>query len=311
MKEIIPPIDRSLLVDELTSDKFVRKTNANNNSIYIVSAHNAPNVMQEIGRLRELTFRGAGGGTGKSVDIDEYDTAESPFQQLLVWNDEAKEIVSAYRFIMGKDVPLDVDGHPKTPTTKLFRFSQKFIENQWQQSIELGRSFVQPKYQGTTNPRVGLFSLDNLWDGLGALTVDKPEAKYFFGKMTMYNAYNREARNWVLSFLAEHFKGDPSLVTAVSPVPIDPKYKEMMSVFTHGNFKEDLKTLTENIRNLKENIPPLIKSYMQLSATMQCFGSSENPDFGPVEEIAILISIPDIYEEKIKRHIQSYQKGTY
>lgn len=308
MEKIIDPIDRELIKSELTEDKFLRTTNVGGNSIYLITAHNAPNTMLEIGRLREVTFRAAGGGTGLKVDIDEYDTAKVPFVQLLVWNDEAEEIISSYRYIRCKDVPLDANGYPHTPTSKLFRLSPKFIENEWQETIELGRSFVQPKYQGTNNPRLGLFSLDNLWDGLGALAVDHSDIKYFFGKMTMYDTYNRIARNWILTFLNKYFKGDENLVAPFHPVTVDPKGEPLKLIFKQDSFKEDFRYLNENIRNLKESIPPLIKSYISLSSTMQCFGASRNPEFGEVEEIAILITIADIYEEKKKRHILSYRK---
>lgn len=304
MKPIIDPIDKEILKSELTENKFVRTTNACSNQIYSITAHDSPNVMREIGRLREITFRQAGGGTGEEVDIDHYDTDEIPFRQLIVWNNKEEEIVSAYRYILGKDVPLNENGYPDTPTSKLFQFSEEFIHGKWKECIELGRSFVQPKYQGTTNPRLGLFSLDNMWDGLGALTVDFPQAKYFFGKMTMYNSYNRLARNMILNFLQTNFQGDENLVKPFNPVNIDKNV--LKNILSTGTLKERFKTLNDNVRNLKTSIPPLIKTYMSLSATMKYFGASENPEFGPVEEIAILIDIADIYEEKKKRHIISY-----
>jgi hypothetical protein len=269
--------------------------------------------MREIGRLREITFREAGGGTGKEMDIDEYDTAEIPFKQLLVWNNENKEIVSSYRFILGKEAPLDKNGYPHTPTSKLFHFSKKFIEGKWQKTIELGRSFVQPKYQGTTNPRLGLFSLDNLWDGLGTLAVDYPDTKFFLGKMTMYNSYNRLARNLILFFLRKYFKGDKNLIAPLNPAKGDKGKHVFRSIFRNGSYKEDFRALNDNVRDLKTSIPPLIKSYMSLSSKMKCYGASANPEFGPVEEIAISIKIADINEEKKKRYIYSYksrkQKG--
>ena len=309
MKEIIPPVDTKLIEKELTADKFLRSTNVGNNSIYIVTAHDSPNVMREIGRLREFTFREAGGGTGNEVDIDEYDTAEIPFKQLIVWNNETKEIISSYRFILGKDVPLNENGYPHTPTSKLFHFSNKFIENQWQKTIELGRSFVQPKYQGTVNPRIGLFSLDNLWDAVGTLAVDYPDTKFFLGKMTMYDSYNRLARNLILIFLKKYFKGKKDLITPIHPAIIDKRKNVFRSIFRNGSYKEDFKVLNDNIRDLKTSIPPLIKSYMSLSRKMKCFGASANPEFGPVEEIAILIKIKDINEDKKKRYIYSYKNG--
>ena len=306
MENIIEPVNRKKLEAELTPDRFLRKTNAADNDIYMIDAHNAPNVMLEIGRLREITFRAAGGGTGKSVDIDEYDTCEVPFKQLLVWNDKDKEIISSYRFILGRDVPLDANGYPHTPCSKLFRFSQKFIENQWQKTIELGRSFVQPQYQATSDTRIGLFSLDNMWDGLGTLVVDYPDQEYFFGKMTMYNSYNRMARNMILNFLEKRFKGDDSLITPFNPT--QKSEKPLKEMFTGGTLAEDFKILNHNILDIKTTIPPLIKAYMSLSSTMQYFGASANEEFGEVEEIAILLTIKDIYEKKISRHINTYQK---
>lgn len=307
MENIIEPIDKKLLKAELTEERFLRKTNAGGNDIYMVNAHNAPNVMQEIGRLRELTFRAeAGGGTGKSADIDEYDLAEIPFQQLIVWNDEEQEIVSAYRFILGKDVPLDANGYPHTPCSKLFHFSEKFIHEEWPQTIELGRSFVQPKYQAGNRNRANLFSLDNMWDGLGTLIVDYPETKYFFGKMTMYNSYNRLARNWILNFLTKYFKGDETLMKPFHPTQATPK--AIKSIFTGNSFSEDFKILNRNILDIKATIPPLIKAYMSLSASMQYFGASANEEFGDVEEMGILITITDMYEKKIMRHVDSYKR---
>ena len=306
MENIIEPVDRKLLEEELTPDRFLRKTNAAGNDIYMIDAHNAPNVMLEIGRLRELTFRAAGGGTGQATDIDEFDTCEIPFKQLLVWNAEDREIISSYRFILGKEVPLDENGYPHTPCSKLFRFSQTFIENQWQKSIELGRSFVQPKYQATSNSRLGLFSLDNMWDGLGTLIVDYPDQEYFFGKMTMYNSYNRMARNMILNFLEKRFKGDASLITPFNPT--QKSEKPLKEMFTGGTLAEDFKILNQNILDIKTTIPPLIKAYMSLSSTMQYFGASANEEFGEVEEIAILLTIKDIYDKKISRHINTYKK---
>ena len=306
MENIIAPVDRKILESELTQDRFLRKTNAADNDIFMIDAHNAPNVMLEIGRLREITFRAAGGGTGKSMDIDEYDTCEIPFKQLIVWNDKDKEIISSYRFILGRDVPLDENGYPHTPCSKLFRFSQTFIENQWQKTIELGRSFVQPKYQATNDSRLGLFSLDNMWDGLGTLVVDYPDQEYFFGKMTMYNSYNRVARNMILNFLEKRFKGDASLITPFNPT--QKSEKPLKEMFTGGTLAEDFKILNQNILDIKTTIPPLIKAYMSLSSTMQYFGASANEEFGEVEEIAILLTIKDIYEKKINRHINTYEK---
>jgi len=305
MKQIIEPVDRELLLKELTPDKFVRHTNNANNELYIFTAHNAPNLMREVGRLRELTFRSAGGGTGEEVDIDEYDTCDNCYKQLIVWDPHEKEILGGYRFhsvdpTKGEEINLS--------TKHLFYFSDKFIREYMPQMIELGRSFVQPKYQSLSRSGKGLYALDNLWDGLGALIVLNPHIKYFFGKVTMYRTYNVEARNMLLYFFEKYFKDTEGLVTPIHPIEVNIDRQAMAQIFTGKNYDEDYKILSKKIREFGERIPPLINSYMNLSPSMKVFGTVINPYFGEVEETAILITIPDIYQHKVERHISTFIK---
>ena len=205
MQDIIQPVDRSLLKAELTKEKLLRRTNKSDNEIYVITAHDSPHVMQEIGRLREIAFRYYGGGTGFPVDIDEFDTMEDAYRQLIVWNPEEEMILGGYRFLCGSDVRLDEQGKPVLATSHLFDFSEQFIREYLPYIVELGRSFVALEFQATRSGSTrGLFVLDNLWDGLGALSVIDPTLQYFFGKVTMYNTYNTEARNMILYFLQLH-----------------------------------------------------------------------------------------------------------
>ena len=213
MQDIIKPIDRALLKAELTGDKKLRRTNKSNNEIYIITAHDSPNVMQEIGRLREIAFRYYGGGTGFPVDIDEYDTMDDAYRQLIVWSPEDEQILGGYRFLCGSDVKFDKAGKPVLATSHLFNFSDKFNKEYLPYTVELGRSFVTLEYQSTRSGSAkGLFVLDNLWDGLGALSVVDPSLQYYFGKVTMYNTYNSEARNMILYFLNMHFPDPEKLI---------------------------------------------------------------------------------------------------
>ena len=202
METIIEAVPASEIIKELTEERFVRKTNFGHNEIYVINAHNAPNTMREIGRLRELAFRESGGGTGKSIDIDEFDTRENAyFEQLIVWDPIEKEILGGYRFIDCKKLPLKNNGQVDTPTSELFYYSEDFIKNYLPYTIELGRSFIQPKYQSTGNVRKSIFTLDNLWDGLGAILQSIPHAKYFFGKVTMYSQFDETLRDMILFFM--------------------------------------------------------------------------------------------------------------
>ncbi|MCL2681884.1 MAG: GNAT family N-acetyltransferase [Bacteroidales bacterium] len=299
MEPIIAPIDRALLKAELTSDKCLRKTSYGNREIYSVTCHDAPNVVQEIGRLREISFREAGGGTGKSVDLDEFDLNEVPYRQLLVWDNDEEEIVGGYRYLEGSVIPIK-DGVPQIATSELFHFSPKFIKDYLPQTIELGRSFIQPKYQSSRN---GLFSLDNLWDGLGALVVHNPDVDYFFGKVTMYTTYNVTARDYLLRFMNLYFCDAEHLVTPIEPVHLVTDLNEIDAYFKGLSLEDAFKATNKKIRELGENIPPLISAYIKLSSTMKTFGTAINEHFGNVEETGILIKISDIYEDKMARHV--------
>lgn len=306
MEEIIQPIARSLLKAELTKEKLLRRTNKSNNEIYIVTAHDAPQVMREIGRLREVAFRYYGGGTGLAMDIDEYDTMENPYRQLLVWDPEEEQILGGYRFLCGSDIRFDANQKPVLATAHLFNYSSTFIRDYLPFTVELGRSFVTLEYQATRSSSRGLFVLDNLWDGLGALSVVDPTLKYYFGKVTMYNTYNQAARNLILYFLQRHFADKQNLVTPIEPLCIDIDLEQMQQLFPYDTFKENYKVLNQEVRKLGINVPPLVNAYMSLSPKMRVFGTAINHEFGEVEETGILIAIDEILEEKKKRHIESY-----
>jgi hypothetical protein len=307
METIIAPIPRELIENELQDKYLLRTTNFSNNYIYDIDIHSAPNTVMELGRLREVTFREAGGGTGKKVDLDDFDTCENPFRQLIVWDPTEREIVGAYRYIHGKNISFDDNGQPLSPTSHLFSFSEKFMKEYLPYTIELGRSFVQPKYQPSNNPRKGLYALDNIWDGLGALVIYNDDLKYFFGKMTMYNSYPPKARDMILFVLKKYFNDTEKLVNAREPKPIFTPENELNEIFIHQEFSLDFKILVKKVRELGVNVPPLINIYMGLAPTMKSFGTSANIHFGDVEETAIMITIKDIYDAKKERHI-NFQK---
>ena len=303
---IIAPIPKEVLLSELTPERQLRMTNKSNNEIYIITAHNAPNVMREIGRLREITFREAGGGTGKDCDIDEFDICDNCYKQLIVWNPEQQEIIGGYRYIAGTDWDMDDKGQPILATSHMFHFSEKFLRDYKDQTIELGRSFVTLPYQSSRMGAKSLFALDNRWDGLGALTVIKPNVRYFFGKMTMYPSYIRKGRDMILYFLKKHFDDKEKLIIPMKPLKIESDEEELKALFCEDDFNADYRILNREIRKLGYNIPPLVNAYMSLSPTMKLFGTAINDGFGNVEETGILIAVDEILEQKRVRHIDSF-----
>jgi hypothetical protein len=307
MEKIIDPVDKKLLKAELTSERQLRHTNKSHNEIYIVTWEDSPNVVREIGRLREIAFRVAGGGTGKSMDLDYFDMCEHPYKQLIVWNPDDEEIIGGYRYLPGNEVEIDENGQPILATSHMFHFSDNFMKNYMAQTIELGRSFVTLEYQNTRRTAAkSLFALDNLWDGLGALTVVMPNLKYFFGKMTMYPSFSRAGRDMILYFLHKHFYDKDQLVTAMNAVKLETDLDYLKGLFKQDSFKEDYRILNMEVRKLGFNIPPLVNAYMSLSPTMRVFGTAINDTFGNVEETGILIAVDEILAEKRIRHIDSF-----
>ena len=308
MEDIIKPIDRALLKAELTSERLLRKTNKGNNEVYLITAKEAPNCMMEIGRLRELSFRTAGGGSGEAYDLDDYDFMDQPYKQLFVWDPDAEEIIGGYRFIHGSQVFLKEDGQPNLVTSEMYHFSPQFIKEYLPYTIELGRSFVQPDYQSSKMGAKSLFALDNLWDGIGALIVSVPDTKYFFGKVTVYPHYNAQARDLVFGFITKFFPDVDKLVYPIDPFHIALSEEQINHVFVNNDYDEDYKILKKEVKDLGTSIPPLVNAYMSLSPVMRSFGFAVYNDFGNLIEVCIMIPIEDMYDEKKKRHVESFFK---
>lgn len=307
MKQIIAPIDRKLIKQELTKERFLRPTNKAHNEIYIVNAHNSPNTMLEIGRLRELAFRSGGGGTGEEIDTDMYDYMEKPYQQLIVWDPQEEEIIGGYRYLPGYDVKLDETGQPKFVMSHLFRFSKKFISDFMPYTIELGRAFVQPDYQTSKMGTKSLFALDNLWDGLGALIHSIKNARYFIGKVTIYNNYPQTARELIYEYMFRYFPDRDKLIVPKNPIEVSKNSKMLaQEIFGTKDSADDFKALQKAIRKEGETIPPMFNAYIGLTGTMRMFGSIIDHDFGSVYETGIMVTMADLLETKRKRYVDPY-----
>ena len=302
MEEIIQALAPEQVERALHAVRFVRKTNNAGNEIYAFKASESPLLMQEVGRLREEAFREAGGGTGKAVDIDEYDTGANPCTQLVVWDPEHHMILSGYRFLL---CSAPTEPERDMATAELFDFTEQFRREYLPYTIELGRSFVHPAYQSTKLGRKGIFALDNMWDGLGALVHAYPQMRYFFGKVTTYPRFNAEARNALLYFLHHYFPDPDRLLTPKEPLDYSEPLQDGRPLFTGNDQKGDFEVMVKYMAERNERMPPLVKSYMGLSPTMRMFGTGTNHSFGQVHESGILVTISDIYQSKITRHVET------
>lgn len=303
--KIIDPIDPRVLRAELKEQLLLRKTNRAGNEIYTFHASEAPNLMLEVGRLREEAFRKGGGGTGKAADIDEYDLDPEGYTQLIVWDPERSEILGGYRYILGKDA-IGEDGTLKLSSTEIFDFKPIFVQEYLPRTIELGRSFVRLDHQTTGASRKSIFTLDNLWDGLGALMLLYEDYQYFFGKVTIYNSYNVKARDLILYYLDTYHKSKEDMMESLFAVTPETPLVELKSVIRGENAKEDYKAMGKAVRELGTNIPPLVNAYLGLTYSLMYFGVSNNPYFGDVLELSIMVPMEEITIDKKKRHVESF-----
>ena len=307
---IIDPVDVTLLKKELNEETFLRTTNRGNNELYVVNNENAPNVLREIGRLREVSFRAVGGGSGKDCDLDHFDLEDKACFQLIVWNPEADEIIGGYRFTRWKMASFHDNGQPYVNTEHLFDFSQEFINDYFPYCIEMARAFVQPKYQSAQAGRKALFALDNLWDGIGGLIATDPSVKYLAGKVTIYSSSPELSRKAMIYYLDMCFGDRKGLITSKNPETCTPEQVEMFKkMFTGADYKENYQILNNYVKSFGDTIPPLIHSYIGLSSSMKTFGTTFDPDFGDCYDTAMMITIADIYQEKAERYIDSYESS--
>ena len=308
MKTIIDPVPVELIKAELTPAKKLEDTNKGHNELYIVTWQDSPNVVTEIGRLREVAFREAGGSTGNAIDLDEYDKMEKPYKQLIVWDPDNEVIIGGYRFLFGSDATFDEDGQPVLASSNQFRFSKKFIDEYLPHVIELGRNFVTPVIQGSEKVTRPMFALDNLWDGLVAIIMKNPDLLYFFGKVTLYPSYDPIARDLIYHFLWKHFGDKDDLVRpwedqAVMPVS-DPRLMDL--ILSKDDLAEDYKQLKAAAKMREVNLPPNFTAYLSATSKMMMFGTAVNRLMHNIEDTGILIPFEAIYHEKKRRHIGAY-----
>ena len=306
MEPIIEPVDKALLKSELTPERLLRKTNRAGNELYVVTNQNAPNVVREIVRLREIAFRDGGGGTGLPLDLDKFDTDPAyGYRQLVLWDPEVEEIIGGYRFVLCDEAVFNRFGQPHLTSSHMFEFSKKFLEDYLPYTIELGRSFVSVEYQASKNGSKSIYALDNLFDGLGALMIlTAGRMKYFFGKMTIYPDYPKKAREMIMVFLKKYFGDKRHLTTLRMPVKVTTRKYDRM--FGGNSYKENYKILNTEVRKLGVNIPPLVNSYMNLSPSLVYLGTGVNDEFANVLDSGILVAFDELYPEKKARHVETF-----
>ncbi|MBR4704171.1 MAG: GNAT family N-acetyltransferase [Paludibacteraceae bacterium] len=300
MEQIIPPVETSLLLQELEGH-LLRPSNKADNLIYDITAHECPNVMREIARLREISYRDGGGATGKEMDIDEMDTMEKPYHQLIVWDPQHQQIVGGYRYLFGSEAEIR-NGQPHITSAHLFRYSERFIQEYLPYSIEFGRAFVQPVYQTREMGVKALFALDNIWDGIGALVHNNPQLRWMFGKVTIYPTYNATAREFIYAYLNRYHRGDSGLIAPYIQEPLLP----VETPFEGDDAQANFHILQHAVREQGTVIPPMFTAYLNITNELQFFGNAINDELANVYESGIMVDLTRVYPEKKERYITPY-----
>ena len=306
MKPIIPPVETSLLLSELEGH-LLRPSNKAGNLIFDITAHECPNVMREIGRLREISYRDGGGGTGKEIDIDDLDIMEKPYHQLIVWDPDNQQIIGGYRYLLGHEIAIDESGQPRIASAHLFQFSPRFVSDFLPYTIEFGRAFVQPAYQAREMGVKALFALDNIWDGIGALVYKYPQLQWMIGKVTLYPSFDPMVRDLLYSFLYRYHPDTEGLLIPYHPLAISEEAQKWADeVFEGDDPAANLHALQLAARQRGLVVPAMFAAYLNLTKHMRTFGTSINDEFGDVLETGIMVAIKDILPEKKERYMQPY-----
>ncbi len=290
--EISVPEARSELKRELKNGIPLGKT-LDGKSIILYESERENCVIKEIGRLREISFRHVGEGSGKKRDIDGYDFY---YKHLVIWDDEALEIAGAYRLGVCSEIIEDFEVNGLYTST-LFKFDEKF-EPYLKRGIELGRSFVQPKYWNSR-------ALDYLWQGIGAYVKRRPDIQYLFGAVSLSNTFNQKAQGLMIHFYQTYFPSDEKLVEHKIPYSMVKWVREHCEkVFTGDDYKADMRTLKEELGFMGYAVPTLFKQYSELceEGGVQFFDFGYDKDFNNCIDGFIVADLHLLKESKRKRY---------
>lgn len=294
-KNIVHPTDKKQILNDIAAAEILGETD-DKIKILLVRHEAAPALMREIGRLRELTFRKVGEGTGRKIDLDEFDAW---YLHIVLWDEAALEVVGAYRLAAGDEIypKRGIDGFY---TSTLFRFSEEF-EKYLPEALELGRSFVQPAYWNSQ-------ALDYLWHGIGAFLAARPQYNYLFGPVSVSASYSAEARELLVYFYRKWFGAAHSPVRAKHRFTFHKDAEDrLQQQLKSDEYKQAFKELKQNLKHYGYAVPTLYKQYTELceEGGVNFFDFGIDKDFSDALDGFIFLKIAGIKESKLERYVYS------
>lgn len=301
-KPIIPPVDKALLREEFARATEWPEASHGAIKLYCIDV-GFPAILREIGRLREIAFRSGGGGTGEVLDLDRFDTDPYyRFRQLVVWDSEEEAIAGGYRFVYGYDVHLNGQGQPDIPSAHIFRFSENFIRDGLPRTMELSRSFIAAQYQRKLDAaRKSIFILDCLFKGI-CIASRMGNTPDVFGKVTFYPDYPADAFALLTAAMEKHCYGGED-IAPVQAYTVPPS-TETAQILTHDDFRSDFRALAATLLKRGQYLPPILKSYINLTTTLKYYGSALNDEFGNVVEMGLRLHMPDLNPDRWPLYFQ-------
>lgn len=290
---IIPPVDKDFLMMEISKLPSEQKiAQMSSHHVYYAQAYQIPWILREIGRLREITFRETGEGTGKAIDLDLFDQT---YIHLFLWNEEKHEIMSAYR--LGEtDLILEEQGKKGLYSHTLFDYRNKLL-NEINPALEMGRTFVRKEYQKSYN------ALLLLWKGIGEYIVRHPQYKILFGAVSISNDYHSYSRDLMVTFLRmNHFL--PHLSMMVKPRKPYKKRQKVFktdTVYVHEGNLDEISSWISGIENDGKGFPVLLKQYLKMGGKILCF--NVDPAFGNALDGLIMVDLTKTDSRVLKRYM--------
>ncbi len=292
-KTISHPQDRQALKQELRNSERLGET-ADGKKIFLFDYRKDSAVISEIGRLREIAFRCVGEGTGQRSDLDHYDPH---YRHLILWDDEDLEIVGAYRLAEVWRQP--ADNRPQhLYSASLFDY-RTGMQPYFEQGIELGRSFVQPRYWGKR-------SLDYLWYGIGAYLKRHPQVRYMFGPVSLSNTYPKAAKDMLVYFYRLYFPDPDNLGVSQAPYSLDARAEaQMKSLFSGNDYKEDFRTLKHQLDFCNLAVPTLYKQYAEVchAGGVRFLDFGVDADFNHCIDGLVLVDMQHLKTKKRQRYM--------
>ncbi|TLP41099.1 GNAT family N-acyltransferase [Arcobacter arenosus] len=291
-KAIAHPQKKDQLIKELKKSQLIGETK-DGKKIYLYDYEDDSIVLKELGRLRELSFRKVGEGINKKRDTDKYDIY---YQHIILWDENDLEIVGSYRIGNGDFINKNI-GIKGFYSNSLFKYNKRF-DKYLNDSIELGRSFVQPKYWGTR-------ALDYLWYGIGAYLRANPQIKYMFGPVSISGTFPSSAKDMMIFYYSHYFSNDKELVESKLPYQYSSHIQDLKDMFVLDDKKEDFKRLKSTLSNMGVAVPTLFKQYADIceDGGVKFLGFNVDTDFSDCVDGFILVDVEQIKPSARKRYI--------